>query len=478
MTTFNRFRADVLGFVDRCAPGAGVFDEAAWEASGIPRVLDSRCRAFRRPPEQRTIRVLTLEERCRNNDWAFASTPGGVESIEAGHSALETLFLLGELGRLSSGNRAAWTDYFNRFQDGDTGYYLGPFVPPAGHPSWRDPRACSHTWVHMQDHIVCSLCPDLMLLGGRPRVPLSEGRMTGRFLKPGYLREYLLGRDWNDYAGDGNYRRHNPWYVGNEFWHAACLLWQIAQWEAGTAAAREARRLLDEVWYDWHDRHFGVNGLWYGELEGEPGRVWRGRLPSGHRPERPASRDELHWLAVAAMGAAHQLWFYGFEDHPIPEAVRRAQTDAMLALQNRHNRHFGLGDVDDPAGASSNCTDVDCMSVLALNHRRQDYRRGEIERALEAAARAILADKINADGVLQSQPGAPFTHCFNSVATFSPEDQGNMLDQSFYLWAVIAACSAVERSDDPGLQSFLDHDWPPSPSHWLWFPARGWRGKA
>ena len=36
-------------------------------------------------------RRRTPVERCRDKDWAFASTPGGVESIEGSHAALETL---------------------------------------------------------------------------------------------------------------------------------------------------------------------------------------------------------------------------------------------------------------------------------------------------------------------------------------------------------------------------------------------------
>lgn len=423
-----------------------------------------------RPKEQRKVNVRTLEDRCRDNHWAFASTPGGVESIEGGHSALETLFFMGELGRLSPENKAAWVDYFNGCQDEHTGYYLGPFVPPADHYSWSDVQTCTHTWQHMQDHLVCSLCPDLMLLGGKSKVPLSEGSQTGRFLKRDYLRDYLIGRDWSNYAGDGNYRRHNPWYFGNEFWHAACILWQIVTWEAGSAAAREARRLLDEVWYEWHDSNFGVDGFWYGDMVGGSEYIWRGGLPDANRQARTSKEDKMNWMAVAAMGAAHQLWFYGYEDHQIPEAVRKAQTDSMLALQNRHNHRFGLGDVDNPRGMSSNCTDVDCMTVLATNYHRQDYRHGDIEKALHDAAKAILSDKINADGVLQSEPGQAFTHCFNSVPTLSPGDQGNMLDQSFYLWAVLAACSVVRHSDSPELQTFLDHNWPRTPSHWLWVP--------
>jgi len=471
--SFDRYQANVLAFLNRCAPGPGVYDEAAWAAAGIPRVLDPRCAGFIVPPERREVRVRTLADRCRDNDWRFASTPGGVESVEAGHSAVETLFLLGELGRLSPQNRNAWVACFNRYQDEDTGYYsLGPFVPAADHPSWKDPAACSHTWEHMQDHLLCSLCPDLMLLGGKSKVPLSQGRLTGRFLDREYLRDYLTARDWNAYAGDGNYRRHNPWYVGNEFWHAAAMLWQITQWEAGTPAARQARRLIDEVWYAWHDRNFGVNGFWYGEMGGDPARYWRGGGRSGETPARPSSPEERFGMAMAAMGAAHQLWFYGFENHPIRDSVREVQTDNLLALQNRHHGRFGMGDVDNPQEPSSNCTDVDCMTVLASNHRRQDYRRADIEAALHRAACGILADKINAGGVLQSQPGAAWSHCFNSVPTFSPADQGNLLDQSFYLWAVVAACSVLTRSDDTGFQTFVERQWPQPPSHWLWTPAR------
>jgi hypothetical protein len=42
----------------------------------------------------------------------------------------------------------------------------------------------------------------------------------------------------------------------------------------------------------------------------------------------------------------------------------------------------------------------------------------------------------------------------------------------FYLWAVLAAVSVLERSDDPAVQSFIDRPWPLMPTHWQWVPAR------
>jgi hypothetical protein len=228
--------------------------------------------------------------------------------------------------------------------------------------------------------------------------------------------------------------------------------------------------LLDEVWYGWHDRNFCPNGFWCGDLDGDPAHCWQGGLEPGRLPVEFRTPAERHWSAVTVMGGAHQLWFYDFDRHPVPDHVRRAQTDAVLALQNRHHHHFGMGDVDGPAGWSSNCTDVDGMTVLAINWRRQDYRRAEIAGALLRAMRAILSDRLNADGVLESVVGEPFTHNFNSWETFSPAGWGNMLNQSFYLWAIIAACSANRDVAEPALQSFTQHPWPRVPSHWLWVP--------
>ncbi len=470
MISFSAFKDNALRFLDRCAVSDGVADEAAWEASDATSIFGPGGQRFVRPEAARRVITRTLTERMRDNVWTFASTPGGSESIEGGHSAVETLFLLGQLERLSSENRRAWVDQFNQYQDRETGYYLGPYVPPRDHQSWRDGKVCTHPWDHMHDHLVACLCPTLMLLGGKSRFPLSQGSMTGRFLDRAYLEHFLHGRDWNDYRHDLDFRRHNPWWMGNEFWYPACILWQITVWEAGSPAARQARCLLDEVWYAWHDANFGVNGFWYGDLDGDPARLWHGRLPAGQLPATLRTPDELHWSAMAVMGGAHQLWFYDFDGHAIPERIRQAQTDAVLALQNRHHGHFGLGDVDNPQGWSCNCTDVDCMTVLAMNHHRQDYRRREIAVALQQAMRAILNDRLNADGVLESIPDAPFAHNFNSWSSFSPAGRGNVLNQSFYLWAVVAACSVPQNTNDPAVRSFLDHPWPRVPSHWLWVP--------
>ncbi len=468
LPSFKTLRRNVLSFLEKCAPSSGVFDEPAWENAGENSLHSPGSRAFIVPESERKVRILCLEERIRSRNWAFASTPGGVESLEGGHCAVETLFFFSELQRLPTAAKEDWVDYFNSYQDADTGYYLGPYVPPRGHPSWQDGKACTHSWEHMQDHLAASLCPTLMLLGGRSRFPLSKGSLTGRFLDRAYLEHFLRGRDWSGYRNDLDYRRGNPWWMGNEFWFPAALLWQIAAWEEGSAAAREARKLLDEVWYPWHDANFASCGTWIGDLDGDTSLWWHGNLFSGTQVNSWNTRNERNWAAMPLMGGAHQLWFYNFENHPIPESVRRAQTDVILALQNPHNHHFGLGDTENPEEYSSNCTDVDCMTLLAMNYHKQNYRRKEIERALHDAARAILGDRLNSQGALESVPDQPFMHNFNSVPTFSPANWGNVLNQSFYLWAVRSAATVVQESADPNLADILNHPWPDVPSHWLW----------
>jgi hypothetical protein len=468
---FSTFRMNVLAFLDRCYPSAGVVDADAWEAAGAVTITSPEAQArYVRPENERVVVTKTLDARLREDDWAFASTPGGGESLEGGHSAVEALWWLGELDRLSPANRAAWVAYFNAYQDPDTGYFLGPYIPAREHPSWQVGAVCTHPWDHMHDHLVACLGPVLHLLGGHSRLPLSHGSMTGRFLQEDYLNAFLRGRDWNDYRHDLNFRRHNPWWMGNEFWYPGMILWLIAVWEAGTAEGREARRLLDEVWYRWHDANWSEVGFWSGDLDGDPALQWGAEWQMAAAERTLTTRDGRRWAAMQVMGGAHQLWNYGFDGHPIPAAVRRRQTDTVLALFNPHTGHFGLGDVENPGEWSNNCMDVDCTTLLAINYHAQDYRRAEIAAALERAARAILTDRVNAAGVLESNLSAPFTHNFNSLPTFSPAGWGNVLNQSFYVWALAAACSVVSKTTDPRLQSFLDHPWPQMPSPWLWVP--------
>jgi hypothetical protein len=471
MVDFQTFRYSTLRFLERCYPSDGVYDSRAWESSGENHILSPQGRTFIVPEAQRNVVCKTLRERMAHNDWAFASTPGGCESLEGGHSALETLYFYGELDALSEDNKKAWVEYFNQYQDRETGYYLGPYVRDRNHRSWQDGAVNTHPWQHMHDHLVSCLCPSLMLLNGTSRFKLSEGSMTGRFLQRGYLEEYLWGRDWNNYCFDLNFRRHNPWWMGNEYWYPACILWQIGVWEAGSAAARTARILLDEVWYRWHDENMGVTGFWYGDLRGDKSRLWCGGLPQGSEPQNIETPEEFYWAAVQIMGGAHQLWFYDYDHHPIPDHLRRRQTDILLGLQNRRDRRFGLVGPDDEKGSNSNnCTDVDCMTLLAMNYHRQNYRRDDIVRALHDAAISILENKLNRFGVLESRVDEDFTHNFNSYETFSPAGWGNVHNQSFYLWALRAAFSVVRQSSNAQLQSFLDYNWRQVPGHWLWVP--------
>lgn len=447
-----------LDLIADCGVSDGVVDHTAWEAAGCPPITDSAAAACVRPPAQRRIVRLGLDARMARNDWSFASTPGGVESLEASHSAAEALYLWGDLDRLSPANRRAWVDSINRWHDADTGYFLGPYVLPADHAAWKRTSE-THPWAHIHDHLLSVLIPCLMLLGGNPRHPLSRGRQSGRFLDRGYLEAYLE-RDWTGYRQDGDYTRQNPWWMGNEFWYPGCLLWAISIEEAGTPAGAEARRLLDEVWYSWHDANFNDCGFWGGTLRGDPARL-------APLPPHPTPVQRRAWAASQVMGGAHQLWLYDFDRHPIPQTVRRRQTDTLLDLQSRDG-HFGFAGPDADDSRSSDCTDVDCLTLLAYNVRHDDYRRAEIRTACDRAAGAILRDKLDASGVLASRPGQAWSHHGLSPETFSPAGASNLHQQAFYLWAVLAATAVLDRSADPAVQSFIERPWPRMPTHWLW----------
>ena len=251
--------------------------------------------------------------------------------------------------------------------------------------------------------------------------------------------------------------------MGNEFWYPGCILWAISVFECGTPAAERARQLLDQVWYAWHDANFSDGGFWAGTRAGDPARLWR--------PGGDSACDRHYAAAVEAMGGAHQLWLYDHDRHPIPPEVRRRQTDIVLSLQCGDGR-FGLWGPGEADSRSNDCTDVDCLTVLAYNHRADDYRRADIRAACDRAAAAILRDKIDAHGVLTSRPGEGWAHHGLSPETFSPPGAPNLHQQGFYLWAVLAAVSVLERSADPAVQSFIERRWPLMPAYWLWTPGR------
>jgi hypothetical protein len=475
MSACSDYHAASLDLIERCAPSTGVVDVSAWEALGCPNLTSQAAASAIRPLSERHERRLTLEQRIASGNYAFASTPGGVESLEASHSVVDALYLWGDLAKLGPRARAEWVAYFNQYQDRDTGYFLGPYVREQGHPSWRDTKTITHPWDHMHDHLVTCLVPAIQALGGQTRFKLSDGNMTGRFLDRDYLRDFLIGRSWNGYQGDLNFREHNPWYLGNEYWYPGCILWQIWQFEAGTPAAAQARALLDEEWYAWHDANMSAWGLWYGDLAGDPQRLFRAPLgdadiPSEGMPRNPA---ESTWHANQVMGGAHQLWLYDFERHAIPDDKRAAQTNLLLAMQNHNDHHFGVGDPRAPSANSNDCTDVDCLTLLAYNFRRQNHRRADIAAACERAASAILKNKIDSHGVLSARAGgAAWTHHSGSHETYSPAGAPNLHQQGFYLWALLAAVSVLDHSSDPAVQSFIDHPWPSMPTHWLWVPGR------
>ena len=113
----------------------------------------------------------------------------------------------------------------------------------------------------------------------------------------------------------------------------AVSFWQIATWEEGTKEGDKARKLLDEIWYKWHDENMGITGFWYGDLKADKEKIWHHVMDTGFETLTPKTSDEYYWISAPIMGGAHQLWLYAYENHHITDEFRKKQTDMILLLQ-------------------------------------------------------------------------------------------------------------------------------------------------
>src|SRR5690606_4214446 len=104
------------------------------------------------------------------------------------------------------------------------------------------------------------------------------------------------------------------------------------------------------------------------------------------------------------------------------DGIRQAQTEVLLGLQHHRDHRFGLEGPATPASESNDCTDVDCLTLLANNASRSDYRRADIVKACERAAASLLRDRRDTAGLFRARPNEAWTHHPTSYECFSPAD--------------------------------------------------------
>lgn len=324
----------------------------------------------------RQLRSKTVAyiHRCRlkPNSYAFASYHGGRETLYASAFAVMILQTVGQLPTLSAAERRAWADYLNRWQDPETGRYLGPEIAP---DELLNPE---HDWDLVTMHLTAHVLPALSLLGSGTTYPLS---FAHNFLDLDYLHKWLESRDW----------RH-AWREGNNLIAVA----QFLIWLRDREGLAEAQDALD-MFFAWLDNQIDPStGLWGTDYGCPP--------------------------LLAMYGAYHQLLAYYFENRPIPYPERLI--DTVLSLQHPDGGFH-------PAGGGGACEDTDGIDILVNLYKRVDYKRPCIRRALRRAIPNLLSKQLP-DGGFAYRLNEPFIH-LGIRRTQTPPNVSNLFPTWFRL---------------------------------------------
>jgi hypothetical protein len=259
--------------------------------------------------------------------------------------------LLGDLARVSTAERQAWSEYLNRHQDED-GLYRDPAIFGQG---WYagDPLWCG------RPHLTCHIIVALTCLGAAVPRPI---RWLEPWRDPGRLCAWLAERDWGARVG----------WTGNEVMNVGTLL-QYARDVHGDRPAG----LAVEALLEWLSSHHldPASGIW-GSLD----------------LADPKQRSH-------AVQAAYHFWpLFFYERRPVPYVDRAIAT--VLATQNP-NGGFGWG-VHNPAAPflSSACEDIDSIDPLCRMLASAAHRRADIVTALVRAVDWVLTNQMPDGGLV------------------------------------------------------------------------------
>jgi hypothetical protein len=309
--------------------------------------------------------------------------PGGQVSLYASCYAALALHTLGGLASLTPGERMAWCDYLNEWQDPGTGMYEGPELAPDefARPD-LDP-----TYVRL--HLAAHVLPALGLLGGHPAHPL---RFARPFADPDRLRLWLQARDWR-----------RAWLEGNNLLFVGQFLLHLRDHEAEP----RAEGALD-LYFDWLDgQQDPSTGLW-----GTNGYC------DGYE---------------ALYGAYHQLLVYHCCHRPVRHTERII--DTVLTLQHRDGSFSRL-----PGGGA--CEDVDAVDVLVNLVKRTGYRLDDVCRALELAVPHLLRQQAP-DGGFVFRWGRSYMQS-GLLRTFAPVGTADLFSTWFRLHTLALISQVIE----------------------------------
>ena len=276
---------------------------------------------------------------------AFRFSPESAPSLVGSACAALAAETLGALGAWSAKRRRAVAQGIRRFQRPD-GWFEDPLLVP---------RAGADLDAHyLRGHATFLALMSLDALGEQAVFPLE---FLDRWRDDDTVNDWIDKLDWT-----------NPWRESN--W----VEW-IGYWLLRDAGFTVADVPLSRVRWP---RGFAGLFAWLRDHQDPTTGMWG-------TPPRPEPQRTLHLMA----GAYHHYVFYYATGTPVPHL--EAIVDHCLALQQADGLFL--------PGVSGGgpCEDLDAIDILANMHRLGDYRRTDIEQALERALGG-LCDNPRSDG--------------------------------------------------------------------------------
>lgn len=308
-----------------------------------------------------------------------------------------TRHLYDDLNKLTDEERAEWADYICSFQC-DDGLFRDSAVANeiAEIEDWWG-------WRHMTLHVTMALS----VLGATVRFPFG---FLEPFQDPGFLTSWLKSRDWDQ----------RPDFVSNEVQNIGALLQYSRDFHHNELAGPAVDCLLE--WLD--STQNPETGLWVGSCD---------------TPE----------LLSRGVQTGYHLWLLFFYDDRRVRHVQRI-IDNLLATQNKLG---GFGVVPN----SSACEDIDSIDPLARLSLMADYRRQEIQAALQKSFRWVLAN-VNEDGGFVFRRDQSFVYGHENMSSGVNESA------MFPTWFRALSLAYISQALDlPG--------WPADAWHWVRCPG-------
>ena len=297
-------------------------------------------------PDELKQRVLIWLESTRGKDALYGTYKMSSSTEATLFSSCFAVFLrelYNDLQNITSRQRQEWIDLISGWQDAETGFFIDPRLKNEG--LFSEHLGKDHDWAYVTWQSTCFCLSALKALGGEIRYPF---KFLNEWRGPDKVTSWLESLDW----------KRGTWTAGNvAMFLGVCL---ITDYEMNRD--QRTKEAL-EAFFAWHDKFQDPRTGFWGTNYGTP-------------------------LYIGLFGAMHQYLLYYYMNRPL-KYMERIVDNALLIQQPD-----GLFSVVGGGGA---CEDLDAVDTLVNMYQRIDYRRNDIQKALEKVLVATVNSQ-NEDG--------------------------------------------------------------------------------